>query len=188
MTDQYAPALRQRFLEDMRNKGLQPKTQTMYLRAMRDFTRYLGHSPDSATPKELRAFQLDMKERGVGGLQNTAITTKCEQEIFARFFPTYEARLKTLSSVSEREHEDCYAVLSGVAHGTAIHSISTATKPQELVEEKATVSAVRTVFRDVAETISDINVACFESNWLSLPNLYRRTLQLGSVKSRRVSN
>ncbi len=66
MTDQYAPALRQRFLEDMRINGLQPKTQTMYLRAMRDFTRYLGHSPDSATPEELRAFQLDMKERGVG--------------------------------------------------------------------------------------------------------------------------
>ena len=66
MTDQYVLALRQRFLEDMRIKGLQPKTQTMYLRAMRDFTPYLGHSPVSATPEELRAFQLDMKERGVG--------------------------------------------------------------------------------------------------------------------------
>lgn len=66
MTDQYVPKLRQRFLEDMRIKGLQPKTQTMYLRAMRDFTRFLGHAPDSATPEELRAFQLDMKERGVG--------------------------------------------------------------------------------------------------------------------------
>jgi hypothetical protein len=32
----------------MRIKGLQPKTQTMYLRAMREFTRYLGHSPDPA--------------------------------------------------------------------------------------------------------------------------------------------
>ncbi len=48
MTDHYVPALRQRFLEDMRIKGLQPKTQTMYLRAMREFTRFLGHSPDSA--------------------------------------------------------------------------------------------------------------------------------------------
>ena len=28
----------------------------MYLRAMRDFTCYLGHSPDTATPEELRAF------------------------------------------------------------------------------------------------------------------------------------
>ena len=66
MSDQYIPALRQRFLEDMRIKGLLPKTQTMYLRGMRDFTRFLGHAPDSATPEDLRAFQLDMKERGVG--------------------------------------------------------------------------------------------------------------------------
>ena len=50
MTYQYVPPLRHRFLEDMRIKGLQPKTQTMYLRAMREFTRYLGHSPDSAPP------------------------------------------------------------------------------------------------------------------------------------------
>ena len=66
MSDQYVPALRQRFLEDMQIKGLQPKTQTMYLRGMRDFTRFLRRSPDTATPEDLRAFQLDMKERGVG--------------------------------------------------------------------------------------------------------------------------
>ena len=66
MSDHHIPALRRRFLEDMRIKGLLPKTQTMYLRAMREFTRFLGHSPDAATPEELRAFQLDMKERGVG--------------------------------------------------------------------------------------------------------------------------
>lgn len=66
MSDNHVPALRQRFLDDMRIKGLLPKTQTMYLRAMREFTRFLGHSPDTATPEELRAFQLDMKERGVG--------------------------------------------------------------------------------------------------------------------------
>jgi len=66
MSDQHVPALRRRFLEDMRIKGLQPKTQTMYLRAMRDFTQFLGRSPDTATPEDLRAFQLDMKEKGVG--------------------------------------------------------------------------------------------------------------------------
>jgi site-specific recombinase XerD len=66
MSDQHVPALRRRFLEDMRIKGLQPKTQTMYLRAMRDFTRFLGRSPDTATPEDLRAFQLDMSEKGTG--------------------------------------------------------------------------------------------------------------------------
>ena len=66
MSDKHVPALRRRFLEDMRIKGLQPKTQTMYLRAMRDFTRFLGRSPDTATPEDLRAFQLDMSEKGTG--------------------------------------------------------------------------------------------------------------------------
>lgn len=50
MTDQYVPKLRQRVLEDIQIKGLQPKTQKMYLRAMQDFTRFLGHAPNSATP------------------------------------------------------------------------------------------------------------------------------------------
>ncbi|MEP2655601.1 MAG: phage integrase N-terminal SAM-like domain-containing protein [Sedimentitalea sp.] len=45
---------------------------------VRDFTRFLGHSPDTATPEELRAFQLDMKERGVGA-------------------PTFNSRLTVLS-------------------------------------------------------------------------------------------
>ena len=38
MSEQYVSALRRRFLEDMRIKGLLPKTQTMYLRAMRVYT------------------------------------------------------------------------------------------------------------------------------------------------------
>ena len=66
MSDQHVPALRRRFLEDMRIKGLQPKTQTMYLRAMRDFTPFPGRSPDTATPEDLRAFQLDMSPKGTG--------------------------------------------------------------------------------------------------------------------------
>ena len=52
MTDQYVPALHQRFLKDMQIKGLQPKTQTMYLRWMRHLTRFLGRSPDNATPED----------------------------------------------------------------------------------------------------------------------------------------
>lgn len=65
MSDQYVPALPRRFLEDMQIRGRQEKTLTMYLRGMRDFTRFLAHAPDSATPEELQAFQLDVKERGI---------------------------------------------------------------------------------------------------------------------------
>lgn len=50
MSDQYVPALRQRFLEDVRIKVLQPKTQTMCLRAIREVTRFLGPPPDRDGP------------------------------------------------------------------------------------------------------------------------------------------
>ncbi|WP_298911924.1 hypothetical protein [uncultured Roseobacter sp.] len=48
MSDQYLPTLRRRLHEDMRTKGLQPKTPRMYLRVMRDFRRFLGHSLDAS--------------------------------------------------------------------------------------------------------------------------------------------
>ena len=92
------------------------------------------------------------------------------------FFPAFAARFKTLSANCSREHEYCYTVLSGVAHGTAIHSVFTATQPQELVEDEQTVASAKAVFKDVAETISDINVACFEGNRLSLPQLVQENL------------
>ncbi len=66
MSEQSIPVIRQRFLEDMHINGLQPETLMMYLRTMRDFTLFPGGSPDTATSGDLRAFQLDMSEKGTG--------------------------------------------------------------------------------------------------------------------------
>ena len=46
--------LRQRMIEDMRMRKFGEKTQTHYLRAVRQFAKYLGRSPDTATTEELR--------------------------------------------------------------------------------------------------------------------------------------
>ena len=56
--------LRQRMVEDMRLRKLAPKTQAAHIRAARKFTKFLGHSPDTATDEDLRRFQLDMVDRG----------------------------------------------------------------------------------------------------------------------------
>ena len=40
--------LRQRMLEDMHLRKLEPKTQSTYVRAVRRLAEYLGRSPDSA--------------------------------------------------------------------------------------------------------------------------------------------
>ena len=41
--------LRQRMIEDMTLRKLSPKTQRYYIRAVFQFTRFLGRSPDTAT-------------------------------------------------------------------------------------------------------------------------------------------
>ena len=57
--------LRQRMIEDMTLRKLSPKTQAGYLRAVTNFTRFFGQSPDLASPEDLRRYQLHMVETGV---------------------------------------------------------------------------------------------------------------------------
>ncbi len=60
MTTAPMSPLRRRMVEDMQIRGLEATTQTSYLRAIEVFAGFLGRSPDSATPEELRAWQLHM--------------------------------------------------------------------------------------------------------------------------------
>jgi site-specific recombinase XerD len=48
-------------LEDMQLRGLAPKTQDAYLRAVRQLAEYFGKSPDQVTEEELRAYFLYLK-------------------------------------------------------------------------------------------------------------------------------
>ena len=56
--------LRQRMIEDMRMRKLGDRTQEGYLRAVRNFTKYLGRSPDTATVEDLRNYQLYLVDHG----------------------------------------------------------------------------------------------------------------------------
>ncbi len=56
--------LRQRMLDDLRIRKLSPKTQSAYIRAVRNFTKYLGRSPDTATIDDLRNYQLYLVDTG----------------------------------------------------------------------------------------------------------------------------
>jgi len=57
--------LRQRMIEDMSLRKLAPKTQTGYIRAVKNLTRFLGRPPDMATAEDLRRYQLHMVESGI---------------------------------------------------------------------------------------------------------------------------
>ena len=56
--------LRQRMIEDMRMRKLGDRTQEGYLRAVRNFTKYLGRSPDTSTVEDLRNYQLYLVDHG----------------------------------------------------------------------------------------------------------------------------
>ena len=65
MTEERVSPLRQRMIEDMRIRGIGDKAQKSHIRAIKDFAAFLGRSPDTATPEDLRAYQLHMTDTGV---------------------------------------------------------------------------------------------------------------------------
>ncbi len=65
MKEEKTTPLRQRMIEDMRIRGMAEKTQAAHIRAVKDFAIFLKRSPDTATPEELRAYQLHMTNAGM---------------------------------------------------------------------------------------------------------------------------
>ena len=65
MTQEKMTPLRERMIEDMRIHGMGDKAQKAHIRAVKDFAGFLGRSPDTATPDDLRAYQLHMTDTEV---------------------------------------------------------------------------------------------------------------------------
>ena len=93
--------LRQRMIEDMALRKLAPKTQSQYIRAVINLTRFLGCSPDTASPEDLRRYQLHLVEIGTSRIMlNHTITalrfffqvTLDRPEAMAKMSPVREPR------------------------------------------------------------------------------------------------
>jgi integrase/recombinase XerD len=67
--------LRQRMLDDMRMRKLSYKTQSAYVRAVRQLAAFLGRSPDTATVEDLRRFQLHLVDHGASPITLNATIT-----------------------------------------------------------------------------------------------------------------
>ena len=66
--------LRQRMIDDMTARRFKEKVQKDYVRHVRNFTAFLGRSPDTATSEDLRRFQLHLAQQQIGaGSINAAI-------------------------------------------------------------------------------------------------------------------
>ena len=90
--------LRQRMIEDMRMRKLAPKTQTGYIRAVRQLAGFLGRSPDTATVDDLRRYQLHLVDLGMSpGSLNATLTglkfffeiTLDHQKLMAKMQPVH---------------------------------------------------------------------------------------------------
>jgi len=59
-----AGSLRERLIEDMSLRGFSEKTQRYYIRIVSRFAAFLGRSPVTATPEDIRRMQLHLSELG----------------------------------------------------------------------------------------------------------------------------
>jgi len=120
--------LRQRMIDDMRMRKLSPKTQTAYLRAVRQFSLYLGRSPDTARIEDLRNYQLHLVDHGVSPMSlNAAITglkfffdiTLERAELMARMQPVHVPRRLPVI-LSREEISRLIAAAGNLKHQTAL--------------------------------------------------------------------
>lgn len=120
--------LRQRMLDDMRMRKFGEKTQADYIRAVRNFTKYLGRAPDTATVEDLRNYQLHLVDHGVSPASlNSAISglkfffsiTLDRPELVAKMQPVHLPR-KLPVILSPEEVKRLIAAAGNLKHQTAL--------------------------------------------------------------------
>jgi integrase/recombinase XerD len=130
--------LRERMIEDMKLHRLSRATQRNYLRDVSRFATWLGRPPDTATDEDLRRYQIEQSETGLGApAMNTAVsalrffytrtldrqdlTRKLHRVKHARALPTVLSReevTRMLDATTSLKHQ---AILS-VAYGAGLRA------------------------------------------------------------------
>jgi integrase/recombinase XerD len=77
MSEKPISPLRQRMIEDMSVRNFVEKTRNDYIRHVKTFTAFLDRSPDTATPEDLRRFQLHQHRPGCVHRPSTARLRRC---------------------------------------------------------------------------------------------------------------
>jgi site-specific recombinase XerD len=120
--------LRQRMIDDMRMRKFGEKTQLDYLRAVRNFTKYLGRSPDTAAVEDLRNYQLHLVDHGISpaslnsaisGLKFFFTVTLDREEVMAKMQPVHLPR-KLPVILSSDEVRRLIAATRNLKHQTAL--------------------------------------------------------------------
>lgn len=117
--------LRQRMVDDMTLRKLEPKTQQGYLRTVKKLARFLGRSPDTANADDLRAFQLHLVSSGTSG---TTINATIVGLRF--FFEVTLGRRETMNKMSSVAVEQRLPVILSVEEVTRLIDVTTNPKHQ----------------------------------------------------------
>jgi site-specific recombinase XerD len=120
--------LRQRMIDDMRMRKFGDKTQLDYVRAVRNFTKYLKRSPDTARVEDLRNYQLHLVDHGISPASlNSAISglkfffnvTLDRGDLVAKLQPVHMPR-KLPVILSREEVGRLIAAAGNLKHQTAL--------------------------------------------------------------------
>lgn len=120
--------LRQRMIDDMRMRKFSEKTQLDYVRAVRNFTKYLKRSPDTAHVEDLRNYQLHLVDHGISPASlNSAISglkfffnvTLDRGDLVAKLQPVHLPR-KLPVILSREEVGRLIAAAGNLKHQTAL--------------------------------------------------------------------
>jgi len=137
--------LRQRMLEDMRMRKFEPKTQSTYLRAVRNLAVFLKASPDTANAEDLRRFQMHMVEQGtspitlnatISGLRFFFDVTLGHGELMAKMQPL-RVPLTLPVVLSRQEVARLIAAVGNIKHHTALSlAYATGLRASEVISLK----------------------------------------------------
>ena len=133
-----AASLRERLIEDMNVRRLSLATQRNYVRDVARFATWLGRPPDPATAEDLRRYQIEQRETGLGApamnmavsalrffycrtLDRPDLTRKLHRVKHPRALPTVLSReevTRMLDATTSLKHQ---AILS-VAYGAGLRA------------------------------------------------------------------
>ena len=88
MSPEAVSPLRRRMIEDMTIRQFGDKTKRDYTRQVREFTAFLGRSPDRAEPEDLRRYQLRLASLGASYARMNLASTAL------RFFSTSRSAVR----------------------------------------------------------------------------------------------
>jgi integrase/recombinase XerD len=130
--------LRQRMIDDMALRKLSLQTQAAYLRAVKNFTRFLKRAPDTASAEDLRQYQLHLVEQGISsgnlnatitGLKFFFETTLEHPETMTKMSHVYEPRklpvilsLEEVTRLLQSAGGPKYQAALGVAYGAGLRA------------------------------------------------------------------